>query len=319
MSEEKICCCGHIFLAHGYEKNENGGFHNPCPNCGHKKYGNGRFKSPCKKESCDCEGFHRPGTQANIEARAAVTKLIEDEKNKTEDEVKQRSEEANEAKEKERDLERIRSEYQIQGKPQEKNYSAHILGPYWAGIYWPKRRKKERHNNHKLSRLLYQNKRYNHDYPPLSAQAITEICELMCNRLQDVKLLDNIEIIVPVPNMETNSRPSIRCALPIATGLAAMIRTRNRKNCNSYNDVLVRVSNTKEGNKAHERRKAAERNFDVAEYIKTAENSTIKDQIVLLIDDITTSGSTANKCANLLMSYGAKQVIILCAAETKLG
>ena len=222
-------------------------------------------------------------------------------------------------KEKERDLERIRSEDQTQGKPQEKNYSAHILGPYWAGISWPKRKNKERHNNHRLSRLLYQNKRYNHDYPPLSAQAITEICELMCNRLQDVTLLDNIEIIVPVPNMETNSRPSIRCALPIATGLAAMICTRNRKNCNSYNDILERVSNTKEGNKVHERRKAAERNFDVVKDIKTAENSTIKDQIVLLIDDITTSGSTAKVCANLLVSYGAKQVIILCAAETKLG
>ena len=87
----------------------------------------------------------------------------------------------------------------------------------------------------------------------------------------------------------------------------------------SYNDVLVRISKTKHGNSISERQEAAERDYDVAEYIKTAENSIIKDEIVLLIDDITTSGSTTNVCAGLLLDNGAREVIILCAAETKLG
>ena len=186
-----------------------------------------------------------------------------------------------------------------------------------AGIYWPISRYPDEHKNHPLSKQLYQNKRWKHD-PELTEEQKAEICNLMCNKLEKVVSLDKIEIIVPVPNFTNPERPEPRCAPPLAVGLAAMIcKKRNRKNCNSYNDILVKKYQQKTGNDRDARRKDAEKNFDIAEYIKTAENSRIKDQTVLLIDDVRTSGATSEVCAKLLAYFKPKQVIILCAAQTQ--
>ena len=87
----------------------------------------------------------------------------------------------------------------------------------------------------------------------------------------------------------------------------------------SYNDVLVRANKTRHDNSRSGRWRAAVKDYALTDYIKIDENNRIKDQIVLLIDDITTSTSTTKVCAGLLLDNGAKQVIILCAAETKLG
>ena len=304
MSEENICKCEHLFYDHGYEKNEN-----PPPH----------MKSPCKK--CECNYFQRPGSQPHVARSIAKTAARQAEEAlavKVEQQANQRREEgrrkyaeieAKKVEEKEKDLERIRNEYKIKhaDKPQEKNYSAHILGPFYAGTYYPKSRKREEHDNDRLSKLLFQNKRWHGD-PELTKEEINEICDPMLSVLPH-KLA---KIIIPVPNIRQGRLSETKCALSIAAGLAAMI------NGISYNDVLVRAYKTGHDNSRSGRWRAAERDYDVAEYIKTAENSIIKDEIVLLIDDITTSGNTAKKCANLLVSYGAKQVIILCAAETKL-
>ena len=331
MSEENICKCEHLFYDHGYEKNEN-----PPPH----------MKSPCKK--CECNYFQRPGSQPHVARSIAKTAARQAEEAlavKVEQQANQRREEGRrkyaeiEAKkveekekylsnnfpltkkveEKEKDLERIRNEYKIKhaGKPYhfvpdnyewEKKYSAHVLGPLHAGIYYPKSRKPEEHDNNRLSKLLYQNKRWHGD-PELTKEEINEICDPMLLVLPR-KLP---KIIVPVPNTRQGHFHETRCALPIAAGLAAMI------NGISYNDVLVRVSQTIHDGSRSGRWRAAVKDYAIVEYIKTAENSRIKDQIVLLIDDIKTSGATTRVCADLLVQNGAKQVIILCAAETKLG
>jgi len=120
------------------------------------------------------------------------------------------------------------------------------------------------------------------------------------------------KIIIPVPNIRQGHFHKTRCALPIAAGLAAMI------NGISYNDVLVRAYKTGRDNSRSGRWRAAVKDYALTDYIKIDENNRIKDQIVLLIDDIKTTGATVRVCAELLVQYGAKQVIILCAAETKL-
>ena len=315
MTEENICKCEHLFYDHGYEKNEN-----PPPH----------MKSPCKK--CECNYFQRPGSQPHVArsiAKTAARQAAEALAVKVEQQANQRREEgrrkyaeieAKKVEEKEKDLERIRNEYKIKhaGKPYhfvpdnyewEKKYSAHVLGPLHAGIYYPKSRKPEEHDNDRLSKLLFQNKRWHGD-PELTKEEINEICDPMLLVLPH-KLP---KIIIPIPNIrEADGTEQTRCALPIAAGLAAMI------NGISYNDVLVRAYKTGHDNSRSGRWRAAERDYDVAEYIKTAENSIIKDEIVLLIDDIKTSGSTAKVCAGLLLDNGAREVIILCAAETKLG
>jgi predicted amidophosphoribosyltransferase len=285
---------------------------------GYGKDENNELKRPCNE--CDCKHFQQSGTQTNIEVRARLEKIAEGVPvtDKETADLEEFDSDDQFTKEHLSDSDIVNAIIARRNPMYVVQNMASILGPYWAGIYWGKRKNKERHNNDKLTQLLYHNKRYK-DTPPLSSQALNYICDLMYNKLQEETLLDNIGIIVPVPNYPESNRPEPRCASSIAAGLVEVIRIRNRKNCNSYNDILERISNTKSGWGRAARREAAEKDYDIAEDIKTAENSRIKDQIVLLIDDIKTSGATCNVCAKLLVDYGAKQVIILCAAETKLG
>ena len=44
----------------------------------------------------------------------------------------------------------------------------------------------------------------------------------------------------------------------------------------------------------------------------------LKDKNVALVDDVITTGSTANECAKVLKKYGAKNVIVLTIAHTVL-
>ena len=312
MSDGNICKCEHLFDDHGYEKNEN-----PPPH----------MKSPCKK--CECNYFQRPGAQPHVARSIAKTAARQTEEAlavKVEQQANQRREEgrrkyaeieAKKVEEKEKDLERIRNEYKIKhaGKPYhfvpdnyewEKKYSAHVLRPVPSGIYYGKKRNREEHDNHRLTQLLYRNKRFKGD-PGLTKEEINEICDPMLLVLPH-KLP---KIIIPIPNTrDADGSEKTRCALPIAAGLAAMV------NCIPYNDVLVRVSRTIHDGTQSGRLRAAVKDYAIAEYIKTAGNSNIKDQIVLLIDDIKTSGSTTKVCAGLLLDNGAREVIILCAAET---
>ena len=251
----------------------------------------------------------------------------EENKEKFDNVQKQKDEEKNRNK-RYREQERIRNEINSTGLSRRSSYSPpsysppsyspQIKGPYTCGIYWTKTRNRAEHNNHPLSKLLDKNKRWNSWSPQLTEEEIIEICNLMYNKLETVVSLDEIEIIVPVPNDPNSDKPEPRCAPPIAAGLAGMICKRgNRKNCHSYGHVLARVAHTRHwSDRGPARLKSAENDYDVAEDIKTTENSVIKDQIILLIDDIRTGGSTVNKCANLLVSLGAKQVIILCVAQT---
>ena len=43
----------------------------------------------------------------------------------------------------------------------------------------------------------------------------------------------------------------------------------------------------------------------------------IKDKVILLCDDISTSGETFNECSKMLWLYGAKKIYCICAALTK--
>ena len=67
--------------------------------------------------------------------------------------------------------------------------------------------------------------------------------------------------------------------------------------------ILRRVKNTRTQTKLDEesRKKNVSNAFEV-------NNGKIKDKIVLLIDDVLTTGTTVNECARVLKEAGAKKV-----------
>ena len=218
-----------------------------------------------------------------------------------------------------------------------------IKGPYYCGKYWSKKYYPAKWKSDPLTRQLTRNKN-----GLLKEEEISVICNLMYKILEDLKVrldeesnrvfrhdwkfqLDDIKHIVPVPLHECHTEYCTKAcryidldiphtkAPVLANGLASMIRKkRNRKDCHSYEDVLVRVQRSDPYRKQHgkeSRIASAKQDYNIAEYI-VKNNDLIKDEDILLIDDITTSGGTVDACSRLLVDNGAKQVIILCAAET---
>ena len=81
-------------------------------------------------------------------------------------------------------------------------------------------------------------------------------------------------------------------------------------------DVLVRVERSRQFGNVYssvpERKKTAKNDYEM----NPDKAEQIKDKHVLLIDDILVSKATVRVCASLLCGSGAKQVTILCAAES---
>ena len=125
--------------------------------------------------------------------------------------------------------------------------------------------------------------------------------------------ITDIAHIIPVPNYESNTH----CNAPlIANLLAEKIRKRTGKNIHSNPGVLARSDKTRQRLSGQvERRLSAETDYKISDYIKH-NNNLIKDNRLLLINDIVTTGSTTEVCQDLLYDNGAGSVAILCAAET---
>ena len=126
--------------------------------------------------------------------------------------------------------------------------------------------------------------------------------------------LDDVEIIVPVPNewcVDTD-------ATLIAEEFAKIIRERVRENIRSDKSILERVgkSNTnRRRSDLADKYHSSLQDYKVTEKIKEYKNP-LKDEKILLIDDIITSGITIGVCSDLLLQLGAKRVIMFCAGKT---
>lgn len=81
----------------------------------------------------------------------------------------------------------------------------------------------------------------------------------------------------------------------------------------SVGDLLVKVKETKK----QALLSAKERRENLKSSFKLTDNKSVKDKSVILIDDVTTTGSTAETIAELLKKKGAKQVILLTVASVK--
>ncbi|MGI5842026.1 MAG: double zinc ribbon domain-containing protein [Christensenellales bacterium] len=115
------------------------------------------------------------------------------------------------------------------------------------------------------------------------------------------------DLIIPVPmHAKAKKKRGYNQAEMLALSLAEITGIK----CES--EVLV---------KEHETQKQADLDFkDRQENLKSAfkikDKQKIKGKLVVLVDDILTSGATANECSAVLKKAGAKKVVVLTLART---
>lgn len=80
-----------------------------------------------------------------------------------------------------------------------------------------------------------------------------------------------------------------------------------------YNNVLVRVKNTKSQTNLNKQ----QRQQNVEQAFSVQDTKLVNGKTVLLVDDVFTTGATLNECAKVLFKHGAKKVYCLTIAHTQ--
>lgn len=121
--------------------------------------------------------------------------------------------------------------------------------------------------------------------------------------------IKNIDIVIPIPMHKFKRiRRLYNHAQLIAEEVSKLIGKKARS------DILLKIKNTKPqtGLSKENRLKNLSGSFGISD------NKHIKNKIILLIDDVMTTGSTAEATSKLLKKEGAKSVILLCIARRML-
>jgi ComF family protein len=128
------------------------------------------------------------------------------------------------------------------------------------------------------------------------------IAELIYKQIKKIKLILDVNIITAVPlhSVRKRERGYNQSAL-IAQKLAFLL------NCEYRSDIIERVNYTvSQATLEHENRK---RNINQA--FKLKKNIDLKHKSVILLDDVFTTGSTAEECCKVLKMTEAKKIIVL--------
>jgi len=121
------------------------------------------------------------------------------------------------------------------------------------------------------------------------------------------ELMDEVDCIIPVPlhRLRLLKRRYNQSAM-----LARRLAKENRKEYRP--DVLKRIRHTpSQGHLT-----ANERHINVRNAFQAVKPERIKGKTILLVDDVLTTGATANECAKVLVKAGAKQIFLLTIAST---
>ena len=115
------------------------------------------------------------------------------------------------------------------------------------------------------------------------------------------------DIIVPVPlcNKRLTERKFNQAEL-IANELAKNVNVEIR------NDILFRVKNTPTQTELN----YTERQNNLKDAFKVKNKKLIKDKVVLIVDDVITTGATVTECARVLKQAGAKEVCVITVCHT---
>ena len=134
------------------------------------------------------------------------------------------------------------------------------------------------------------------------------LAQLICRQLKRVPLPSVPAIVVPVPMLPSDQRKK---GYNHAALLAEIVAKEIHVPCE--NILRKKYSNHKQSTLAKaERKKNVAGVFDI--YPGTSHH--VHGKIILLLDDILTTGSTVNECARILKKYGCKRVYVATVART---
>ena len=130
---------------------------------------------------------------------------------------------------------------------------------------------------------------------PYISQTITYFLKKMKKSFEKLKIYDII-VVVPVSKKRKKERGYNQSEL-LAKAISKTLKIPIAKN------VLVKIKNTVPQSSLNKEQRAenAKGVYSASNYIK------IRDKKILLIDDIYTTGSTLNECANALVKKGIKR------------
>jgi predicted amidophosphoribosyltransferase len=176
-----------------------------------------------------------------------------------------------------------------------------ILGPLACGRYWsPNQNNGSNYTNSLLSKYILDNK---HENPAASNFLSNLMFDFINNHHKFFDKLD-FDLIIPVPNFKSDLQHV--AAVSVSLKLSKLLNI----SCNT--DILIKTQSTagrKHHKTAEQRRNMAYSSYDICT------DTPIKNQTILLIDDVLVGGSTVRKCAELLLENGANTILIMCLGD----
>lgn len=136
-----------------------------------------------------------------------------------------------------------------------------------------------------------------------SLKKISFFVEILAGTYFSNSVLSETDVIVPCPH-SNDKTPAITKLL--CRGLGEKIEK----------PVLDILSRVKDLEFPQARLGPGERLENVTGAFKITDSEFVKEKICLLVDDIITTGATANECARMLLTAGAKKVYVLTLAQT---
>ncbi len=139
------------------------------------------------------------------------------------------------------------------------------------------------------------------------------LTNIMLDTISRNPKLKDVDVVVPVPNMDPNLyKNNERIRDPISCGVSLALKL--AKSLNKLCDVnalkKIESSGKRKSDTIYVRKARTERSYVIGD------NQNIQNKKVLLVDDVHVNGHTVCKCANLLISNGARHVKIICAAQS---
>lgn len=123
--------------------------------------------------------------------------------------------------------------------------------------------------------------------------------KVLTKRILDLNLLFDIIIPVPISKKRYKERGYNQSKI-----LANEIAKTLKRKC--FSNILIKCKN----NNKQSRLKIDERKENVLGVYKVRNSKNLRNKIVVLIDDIYTTGATINECARVLKLAGAKKIIV---------